>query len=127
MANERLLVIEDNLLNLELMTDLLEASGYQVLTATTAEAGLDAARCELPALIMMDVSLPGMDGLTAIAALRADPLTAGIPIIVVTAHAMKGDEQQALSAGGDRYLSKPLDTQAFRTAVAEMLARRAQD
>lgn len=118
----RILVVEDNALNLELVTDLLEANGFEVLPAQTAEEGIElACRCA-PDLILMDVSLPGLDGLAATKALRADPETRHLPIIALTAHAMKGDEQVALDAGCDGYLAKPIDTRSFGSKVASFIA-----
>ncbi|HEU5072397.1 MAG TPA: response regulator [Verrucomicrobiae bacterium] len=117
----RVLVVEDNVLNLELVTDLLEAAGYVVWPARTAEEGLHRAQ-HLPDLILMDLSLPGMDGLAAIRALRTGPLTTDLPIIVLTAHAMKGDEEIARAAGCDGYLTKPIDTRTFVEKVAGFIA-----
>jgi len=118
----RILVVEDNTLNLELVTDLLEANGFEVLPAQTDEEGIElACRCA-PDLILMDVSLPGLDGLAATKALRADPETRHLPIIALTAHAMKGDEQVALDAGCDGYLAKPIDTRSFGSKVAGFIA-----
>ena len=120
--NKRILVVEDNLLNLELVTDLLEAAGFIVCRAPTAEEGLRAARELSPDLILMDLSLPGLDGLAATKALRADPATRHLTIIALTAHAMKGDEALALSAGCDGYLTKPIDTRTFAATVAAFIA-----
>lgn len=123
---QTILVIEDNPLNLELVTDLLEAGGFVVSPARTAEEGLRLAR-ELPLdLILMDLSLPGMDGLAATRALKTDPATRRLPVIALTAHAMKGDQQTALEAGCDGYLSKPIDTRTFTQRVAEMIATAAK-
>jgi len=121
MAGEKILIVEDNPANLELETDLLEVVGYTVRQATTAEAGIEAARSEAPDLILMDVGLPGMDGLTAVAILLRDALTKDIPIVVVTAHAMKGDEEKALATGCAGYITKPLDTRAFAATVAAFI------
>lgn len=118
----RILVVEDNPLNLELVTDLLEANGFVVLTARTADEGIHLACRRSPDLILMDVSLPGLDGLAATKALRAHPETRHLPIIALTAHAMKGDEQLALDAGCDGYLAKPIDTRSFGSKVAGFLA-----
>lgn len=111
-SRKRILVIEDNPMNMELFTDLLEASGFVVQQARTAEDGLCQARA-LPDLILMDVSLPGMDGLEATRVLRADPVTCGLPVVALTAHAMKGDAEIALQAGCNGYLTKPIDTRSF--------------
>src|SRR2546425_42310 len=101
-----ILVIEDNDLNAELVTDLLEVRGFLVLRATGAEEGLRLARAHSPALVLMDLSLPGMDALAATRALKTDPATRHLPVVALTAHAMKGDEKTALSAGCDGYLTK---------------------
>jgi CheY-like chemotaxis protein len=120
-VNKRILVVEDNLLNLELVTDLLEAAGFIVCRAHTAEEGLRATHVQTPDLILMDLSLPGMDGLAATRALRADPATRHLTIIALTAHAMKGDEALALRAGCDGYLAKPIDTRIFAAKVAAFI------
>lgn len=123
---QTILVIEDNPLNLELVTDLLEAGGFVVSPARTAEEGLRLARELALDLILMDLSLPGMDGLAATRALKTDPATRRLPVIALTAHAMKGDQQTALEAGCDGYLSKPIDTRTFTQRVAEMIATAAK-
>jgi CheY-like chemotaxis protein len=124
-AMPKVLIVEDNPLNLELATDLLEACGIEVVCANTGENALKLAQDERPDLILMDLSLPGMDGLQATAALKRDPKTRTIPIVAVTAHAMKGDEQRALAAGCEGYITKPIDTRMFSTLVAEYLRRAA--
>jgi CheY-like chemotaxis protein len=121
MSGNKILIIEDNVLNLELATDLLESNGFIVLQARTAEAGLRLAREASPDLILMDLSLPGMDGLCATRALKADPVTRHIAVIALTAHAMKGDEEIALSAGCAGYLTKPIDTRLFADAVTSFI------
>ncbi|HMJ65872.1 MAG TPA: response regulator [Candidatus Binatia bacterium] len=122
----KVLLIEDNPINLELATDLLEGSGFEVITAQDAEVGVNLARETQPSLILMDLSLPGMDGLEATRALKADPQTAAIPVVAVTAHAMKGDEQKALDAGCEGYITKPIDTRMFPTLVMQFLERAVQ-
>ena len=89
--NQKILIIEDNQLNLELAQDLLEMSGYQVISATMAEAGIVLAKSEIPDLILMDIRLPGINGLDAIKLLKQDPSTQHIPVVVLTANAMAGD------------------------------------
>jgi CheY-like chemotaxis protein len=121
MTGQTILVIEDNQLNLELATDLLEARGFVVLQARTAEAGLHLARTAAPALVLMDISLPGMDGLSATRTLKADPATCHLTIVALTAHAMKGDEELARNAGCDGYLTKPIDTRTFVATVTDFL------
>jgi CheY-like chemotaxis protein len=121
-VKNRILVIEDNPLNLELVTDLLEAVGFIVCPAGTAEEGIRAASELAPDLILMDLSLPGLDGLAATRALREDPATHYLTIIALTAHAMRGDEALALRAGCDGYLTKPIDTRTFAAKVAAFIA-----
>lgn len=120
-SKNKVLVVEDNLLNMELVTDLLETQGYIVWQAQTAEEGLHLARTALPDLILMDLSLPGMDGLAATKALRAKPVTAPLLIIALTAHAMKGDAESALNAGCDGYLTKPINTRTFLDQVLDII------
>ena|SRR5687767_12520469 len=124
-AMPTVLIVEDNSLNLELATDLLEACGIGVIAANSGELAIKLAYEKKPDLILMDLSLPGMDGLQATAALKRDPKTRFIPIVAVTAHAMKGDEQRALAAGCEGYITKPIDTRMFPTLVAEYLRRAA--
>lgn len=122
MASETILIVEDNAINMELATDLLEAAGYVVHQARSAEEAIQAAQAVHPHLILMDVSLPGMDGLAATRALKSDPATRAIPVIILTAHAMKGDEDKAKVAGCAGYITKPIDTRAFPQTVARILA-----
>lgn len=120
-TGEKILIIEDTPMNMELATDLLEAAGYVVFGASNAEEGIKLARAEQPALVLMDVALPGMDGLSATKLLKADPATCRIPIVALTAHAMKGDAAKALDAGCHGYITKPIDTRAFPIAIAEYI------
>jgi CheY-like chemotaxis protein len=122
MTGKKILIIEDNLLNLELATDLLEANGFAVSSAQTAEEGLRLARELLPDLVLMDFSLPGMDGLTATKNLKTDSATNHVAVVGLTANAMKGDEELALAAGCDGYLTKPIDTRTFIAAVTRLIA-----
>ncbi|MFQ5988475.1 MAG: response regulator [Candidatus Methylomirabilales bacterium] len=103
-----ILVVEDHPQNLELVTDLLESAGYRVLTAPTAEEGLELTRAHRPDLILMDVRLPGLDGLQATKMLKDDPATQTIPVIALTAYAMPEDRERIRDAGCDGYLTKPL-------------------
>jgi two-component system, cell cycle response regulator DivK len=119
---KRVLVVEDNAANLRLVNDILQRAGYAVLTESDAKAGIATARTEQPDLILMDIQLPGMDGLTATGILKGDAATSAIPIIALTAHAMRGDEQRILDAGCDRYISKPIRYKHFLEVVAEILA-----
>jgi CheY-like chemotaxis protein len=122
MTGNKILIIEDNLLNLELATDLLEANGFSVRSARTAEEGLRMAREFAPDLVLMDFGLPGMDGLCATQDLKANPATRHLTVVGLTAHAMKGDEQIALNAGCDGYLTKPIDTRTFVATVKNFIA-----
>ena len=122
MTGNKILIIEDNVLNLELATDLLEASGFVVYSAPTAEEGLRMAREILPDLVLMDFGLPGMDGLCATKVLKANPATRHLAVVGLTAHAMKGDAEIALNAGCDGYLTKPIDTRTFIAVVTRFIA-----
>ena len=122
MSAHKILVIEDNPLNMELTTYILEEEGYVVIQAENAELGISLARTEPPGLILMDISLPGMDGLEATQILKGDAGTRSIPIIALTAHAMKGDEDMVRAAGCDGYLTKPLNTEELPNVVARFLA-----
>lgn len=117
----RVLVVEDNRSNMTLATFLLESAGHTVLSATDAETGLGIARAEQPELILMDIQLPGMDGLEAIGLLKGDDATRAIPVIALTALAMKGDEERIRAAGCDGYIAKPMRYQEFLAAVATHL------
>ena len=117
----RVLVIEDNAANMRLATFLLENEGHVVLAANDAEAGLTIARDDKPDLVLMDIQLPGMDGLEATALLKGDAATRAIPVIALTALAMKGDEERIRAAGCDGYIAKPLAYKNFITVVTEHL------
>jgi two-component system cell cycle response regulator DivK len=119
----KILVVEDNPDNMFLTVMLLQSAGHTVLSATDAEAGLTLARDELPNLILMDIQLPGMDGLEATALLKRDDATRGILVIALTALTMKGDEERIRAAGCDGYIAKPMGIQDFLTTVAAHLAR----
>lgn len=122
MAGDLILVVDDNPQNLKLTRVLLTVNGYTVLTATDAEEALRLLESATPRLILMDLQLPGMDGLQLTRQLKADPLRRQIVIVALTAYAMKGDEERALAAGCDAYLSKPINTEALFRTVAERLA-----
>jgi len=113
------LVVEDNLLNLELFVDLLTVAGHEVRSCSDAETGIEMARAAPPALILMDIGLPGMDGLQATRLLRQDDRTSRIPIVAVTAHAMKEDEERVMAAGCDGYITKPVNTRTFVIELEE--------
>ena len=114
----KVLIVEDNPANMTLAVFLLESVGHSVISATDAEAALKLARDEQPHLILMDIQLPGMDGLEATALLKRDEATRLIPVIALTALAMKGDEARIRAAGCDGYIAKPLDYQNFLATVA---------
>ena len=126
MANELILIVEDNEKNMKLVRDLLQVKGYRTLEAGTAEDGIRLAKEELPHLILMDIQLPGMDGIAALKHLRADPKTKSIPVIAVTASAMTHDRQKIMAAGFDGYQSKPINVKEFTGAVRQMLDRPAR-
>jgi two-component system cell cycle response regulator DivK len=116
------LIVEDNPANMTLAVFLLESAGHTVISATTAEAGLTLARQEQPDLILMDIQLPGMDGLQATVLLKADDATRTIPVIALTALAMKGDEERIRAAGCDGYIAKPLAYKDFLAVISAHLA-----
>lgn len=123
MPGTPVLIVDDTPLNLKLLSMLLVAKGYDVQTATSAEQALEVLPVFKPRLLLLDIRLPGMDGLTLARQLRADPAHADLVIIAVTASAMKGDEQEVLAAGCDAYVAKPIDTRTLPTLVADQLAR----
>jgi CheY-like chemotaxis protein len=123
MAFEPILIVDDNPQNLKLAKVILCAEGYDVKTATDAESAMGILASFAPRLILMDVQLPGMDGLELTRQLKADPTRRSIVIIAVTSYAMKGDDQKAFAAGCDGYLSKPIDIDALPRVVAQHLAR----
>jgi two-component system cell cycle response regulator DivK len=119
----KILIVEDNPANMTLAVFLLQSAGHTVLSATDAEAGLALARNERPSLVLMDIQLPGMDGLDAIGLLKRDDATRAIPVIALTALAMKGDEERIRAAGCDDYIAKPMDYKKFLATIATQLAR----
>lgn len=120
----KILIVEDNLANLKLVTMLLRRVDHTVLGAVDAESGMALALAERPDLILMDIQLPGMDGLTATRRLKENPATTAIPIIALTALAMKDDEAKAIAAGCDAYIAKPLRYQELYLAIDTLLARK---
>jgi two-component system cell cycle response regulator DivK len=124
MAAELILIIEDNEKNLKLVRDLLQVKGYRTLGAGTAELGMELARRYIPQLILMDIQLPGMDGVMALGQLKSDSETAKIPVIALTAFAMQHERQRFRSAGFDGYLGKPISIRELLGMVGEFCERR---
>ena len=118
----KVLIVEDNPANMTLAVFLLQSAGHTVLSASDAEAGLTMARDEQPQLILMDIQLPGMDGLEAIAQLKRDTATRASPVIALTALAMKGDEERIRAAGCEGYIAKPLAYRDFLATISAQLA-----
>ena len=119
----KILIVEDNPANMKLTTLLVRKAGHTALCAVDAETGLTLARGEQPQLILMDIQLPGMDGLAATRLLKKDPLTAAIPIIALTAMAMKDDQEKTKVAGCDAYIAKPLRYQELYAAIDTLLSQ----
>jgi two-component system, cell cycle response regulator DivK len=123
MAGKRILVVEDNEKNMKLFRDVLQAKGYSTLEASTGEGAVELALLHIPALVLMDVQLPGIDGVEALAQLRRDTRTASIPVLALTAQAMHGDRERFLDAGFADYLSKPVDVAELLRTVEEHCVR----
>ena len=121
MAGELILIVEDNEKNRRLVRDVLQVKGYRTIESETAEEGIRLAQESRPELILMDIHLPGMNGIEALGQLRADPETRGIPVIAVTASVMTHDRQKVLAAGFDGYQAKPISVKAFLEAVRRTL------
>ena len=119
-----ILIVEDNEKNMKLVRDVLQAKGYATIEAVTGEDGVRLAKERLPALVLMDIQLPGINGIEALRQLRADPATAAIPVIAVTASVMASDRRNITDAGFDGYVGKPLNLKEFLDAVATMMASR---
>lgn len=126
MSGKRILIVDDNATNLKLVAYLMKANGYTVDTALEAEAAIVAIRANRPDVILMDIQLPGIDGLELTRRLKADAATRDIVIVAVTAYAMKGDQDKALAAGCDDYITKPIDTRALPETIARHLANRGE-
>jgi CheY-like chemotaxis protein len=124
MAGEIVLVVDDNPTNLKLLQFLLVSKGYHVVTAVDAEQALASVATSRPAAALLDLQLPGMDGLSLARALRSEPSTHDLVILAVTAHAMMGEEERALAAGCDGFITKPIDTRALPVRLAQLLALR---
>ena len=123
MADERILVVEDNEKNMKLFRDVLAARGYETLEAATGEAAVSLAAEHVPDLVLMDIQLPDIDGIEALARLRADERTASIPVLALTAQAMHGDRERFLAAGFDGYVSKPVNIAELVGAVRQHCER----
>jgi two-component system cell cycle response regulator DivK len=116
-----ILIVEDNEKNLKLVRDVLQVKGYETLEAGTAEEGLKIARERKPALILMDIQLPGMSGIEALKALRAAPATAAIPVVAITASVMQQDRQQIMNAGFNGFIEKPINLRNFLETVQKAM------
>ena len=123
MAGEQVLVVEDNDKSMKLFRDVLQASGYGTFEATTGEQAVELAQVHEPDIVLMDVQLPGIDGVEALEQLRQDERTSAIPVLALTAQAMSGDRDRFLDAGFDGYLSKPVDIAELLQAVREHCSR----
>ena len=119
MAGEQILVVEDNEMNMKLLRDVLYATGYRTLEATTGAEAVELASSNVPDLVLMDIQLPDFDGVQALHRLRANERTAAIPVLAVTAQAMQGDRQEFLAAGFDGYVSKPVNVRELIGTVRQ--------
>lgn len=119
----KVLVVEDNEMNMQLVEYLLEEGGFQILKATSGEDALQIANSDIPDLILMDIHLPGMDGLTVVREMKNAEKTKGIPILALTAHAMRGDKDRFLEAGCDGYISKPIDVKTFVSSIEKFIVK----
>ena len=124
MAKPLVLIVEDRPMNAKLLRDVLTASGYEVAESVDAEAGLQMARERMPALILMDIQLPGMDGISAVKELKRDPRTAKIPVVAVTASAMPLERESILRAGFDGYQAKPISVKDLLGEVRRLIPER---
>ena len=120
---QRILLVEDNELNRDMLARRLARAGFEVLLALDGQEGVDAARRERPDLVLMDMSLPCLDGWAATRVLKADPRTSSIPVIALTAHAMMGDREKALEAGCDEFATKPVDMRLLLETIEKFLPR----
>ena len=118
-----ILIVEDNEKNLKLVRDVLQVKGYQTLDAGTAEIGIELAREKKPDLVLMDIQLPGMNGIDALKALRADPATAAIPVVAITASVMQTDRQQIVGAGFDGFIEKPVNLKNLLDTVQQAVRK----
>ncbi len=122
----KILLVEDNEMNRDMLSRRLQRRGYEVLTAVDGESGLAMTRSEAPALVLMDMSLPGIDGWEATRQLKGDPVTRAIPVIALTAHAMAGDREKALAAGCDDFDIKPIDLDRLLGKIEALLGGKAK-
>jgi two-component system, cell cycle response regulator DivK len=125
MANELVLIVEDNEKNRKLVRDALQFKGYRTIEAETGEDGVRLAREQHPALVLMDIQLPGIDGITALGQLRADPSTRAIPVVAVTASVMQQDRQKIVNAGFDAFQGKPISVRELLETVARFVEKKA--
>lgn len=123
----KILIVEDNDKNLSLFKLIVESMGHEPVTASDGKEGVRMAKDNLPDLILMDIQMPIMDGISALKILKADEATKHIPVIALTSYAMKGDRERFLGLGFDGYMSKPIDTESFIITVKRLLERRSQD
>jgi len=124
MANELILIVEDNDKNMKLARDILQVKGYRTIEAESAEAGLPLAAAQKPDLVLMDIQLPGMNGIEALKKLRASPETSPIPVLAFTASVMPQDRKEIMSAGFDGFVSKPINLKEFIASIASTLGKR---
>lgn len=127
MSGERILLVEDNPMNRRVAEFLLKAQGYVVYEARDGQEALEMVKLHLPDLILMDLQLPGLDGYTITKMIKQDDLIKSIPVIALSAYAMRGDEERALTAGCDGYITKPIDADEFPEIVAKYLKRQRQE
>jgi CheY-like chemotaxis protein len=120
---ESILIVDDNPTNLKLLRVLLSGEGFEVRTCSEASAALEVLRSQRPSLLLTDIQMPGIDGLELARRLKTDPATKDIPVVAITAYAMSGDEQRALQAGCDAYVSKPIDTRSLPGLLHSVLAK----
>jgi CheY-like chemotaxis protein len=121
MKIKTILVVEDNKLNMKLVRGLIKIGKYRMLEANDAESGIQLVREQRPDLVLMDIQLPGMDGLSATKIIKEDPELKDIPIVALTSYAMQGDKEKALAAGCTGYIAKPIDTRKFLETVSQYL------
>ena len=122
----KILLVEDNVMNRDMLARRLQRRGYEMLIAVDGESGLALTRSDAPALVLMDMSLPGIDGWEVTRQLKADPATRAIPVIALTAHAMAGDREQALAAGCDDFDIKPIDLDRLLGKIESLLGGKAK-